>query len=324
MDEPHGPIDELRMSFGEHLEELRWRLILSMLGVAACCGVTLMFGQQILAWLCVPLMEAQRAAGVPAQTYAMSPLSGFSIYLKVSLVSAVILAVPWIFYQLWRFIETGLYQRERRLVMLLAPFSTAMAVAGVAFLYYVLLPVCLWFLISFSTSYPAPTPGRDSGPGNRVSSQAPLGLAASRVPVVAADPVNPPDGQLWFKTPENELRFYFEGQTRTVPLTAASMLSPLIEINQYINFVVIMAIGCLVAFQLPVGMLVVGWTGLVNPALIERYRRYCVFGCFVVGMILTPSDVLSMILMSLPLWALFELGLILMKIADRRRRLHLP
>ena len=74
--------DELRMSFGEHLEDLRRRLILAIGGVVACCGVTLIFGQQILAWLCVPLMVAQRSVGVPAQAYAMSPLSGFAIYLK--------------------------------------------------------------------------------------------------------------------------------------------------------------------------------------------------------------------------------------------------
>ena len=134
------------------------------------------------------------------------------------------------------------------------------------------------------------------------------------MPVTSRNPLEPADGQIWFKIPENELRFHYAGQTRTVALTASSMLSPLIEINEYVNFVVMMAIGCLVAFQLPVMMLIVGWIGLIDPALVAAYRRYCVFACFALGAILTPSDILSMVLMSLPLWALFELGLILMKI----------
>lgn len=348
---PHDPLREvapqetLRMSFGEHLEELRWRVLMALVGVVASAAVTLFFGKEILAWLCVPLIQAQRLAEVPTQAYAMSPLSGFAIYLKVSLVAALIIASPWVLYQGWRFIEAGLYKSERRILLLIAPFSGVMAFLGVAFMYHVMLPTCLWFLISFSTSYPpVPTdrpasmfmfsvltdwsyPPRTPSEGDATDRPSTLSTEPTpipvRIPILAIDPTQPVDGALWFKTPEHELRFYYQGLTRAVTLAAPSMLSPLIEINQYVNFVSAMALGSLIAFQLPVVMLIVGWVGLIDPAVLAAYRRHCVFACFVVGMILTPADVLSMLLMSIPLWGLFELGLLLMRIADRRRHLAL-
>ena len=337
---------DLRMSFGEHLEELRTRIILSLVGVVVCCTATLYFGKQILAWLCVPLIQAQRAVGVPPQAYALSPLSGFAIYLKVSLVAAVILAVPWILFQAWRFIESGLYHRERLAVLIMTPFSTVMTILGVVFAYYVMLPVCLWFFLSFSTSYPQPNMDRsflimdlftaagvyDAKPDTVQKPPHPPqqlildpkpGLLLNNdalIPVISTNPSNPVDGQMWLKIPERELRVHYDGQTRSVSMMTPSMLSPLIEIDRYIDFVTMTTIGCLAAFQLPVVMLVLGWSGLVQPAIVARYRRYCVFGCFVLGTLLTPTDILSMLLMSLPLWGLFELGLILMKIAGRRNR----
>ena len=73
------------------------------------------------------------------------------------------------------------------------------------------------------------------------------------------------------------------------------------------------------AFQLPVVMLVLGWTGVMASETVSQSRRYCIFGCFVAGALLTPADVLSMFLLAFPLWGLFEFGLLLMKLMERRR-----
>jgi sec-independent protein translocase protein TatC len=62
-------------------------------------------------------------------------------------------------------------------------------------------------------------------------------------------------------------------------------------------------------------MLVIGWSGFIDPALVTRYRRHCLFGCFVIGAALTPVDVISMLVLAIPLYDLFEFGLVVMRAA---------
>jgi len=327
--------DQQRLSFGDHLEELRFRIILVVVGVCAAGGGTFWYGKNLVAWLCQPLIHAQRAAQIAAGVYTLSPIAGFTVYLKVSLVAAVILASPWALYQMWRFLESGLYPRERRTVQLIAPFSAVMTVVGLLFLYYIMLPVCLWFLIAFANSYPMadlsqPNPNNP----NKIVATVPAGqsepsaaLPNSRgtqaglsIPILKQSPLAPVDGQIWFDRSRFELMFYLDNQIRTMPLRSTTLISPLIEIGQYINFAIVLAIGIVVAFQLPVVMLIMGWWGLVDPKLITRYRKHCVLVCFAAGMLLTPSDVFSMMLLSFPLWGLFEFGLLLMRMTYSDRQ----
>ena len=326
--------DDATMDIGDHLEDLRRRMIYALSGVVAVCFVTLFFGKQIVAWLCLPLIQAQRSAHVPAQTFTLTPIAGFAAYMKVSLVAALIIASPWVVYQVWRFFESGLYPKERRAVILLAPFSAVMTTAGVMFMYYVMLPVSLWFLISFSASFPLVEPSDSSfmfsvinppttmpaDPSGTTTAPAPVPIRTTPtvIPLLSENPATPIEGQLWLKMPEQQLQVYLDEQIRTLPLHTATLINPMIEIGQYINFVSVMAVGIVVAFQLPVIMLILGWWSIVDPQLLARYRKYCVLGCFGIGMLLTPSDVLSMMLLAFPLWGLFEFGLALMKIAYRR------
>ena len=329
MNEPEPHPDDAVMDVGDHLEELRRRLIYALVGVVVASAVTLVFGKQIVSWLCLPLIQAQRSANVPAQTYTLTPIAGFAAYMKVSLVAAIIVASPWVVYNIWRFFESGLYPRERRAMILLAPFSAVMTTVGVLFMYYIMLPVSLWFLISFSASFPLtdqsnqsfmfsvinpPTVSLTQPSGNTAA----LKTRPTVIPLLNENPPAPIEGQLWLKMPEQQLRFYIDGQIRTLPLHTATLINPMIEIGQYINFVSVMAVGIVVAFQLPVIMLILGWWSIVDPHLLSRYRKYCVLGCFGIGMVLTPADVLSMMLLAFPLWGLFEFGLALMKMAHRR------
>jgi len=316
-----GQTQDPPVSFEQHLDELRRRVVYGLVGIAVVSGATLYFGRELVVWLCGPLLAAQRSAGLPAGAYTLSPMEGFSVYLKVSLILAVILASPFVLYQAWRFIEVGLYANERRALLVVAPFSTGMTVLGLAFMYYVMLPACLWFLISFSTSYHSPNqiPPADA-PSSAISPHVPAPAAGDHatralIPTVTHDPVAPAQGQLWLKLPENQLKLYIDGQTRTIPLASSSLLTPLIDVTRYINFVSAMALGTAIAFQLPVIMLVFGWSGLVNPQRLAKYRKHCIFACFAAGALLTPADVLSMLLLAIPLWSLFELGLLLMRMA---------
>ena len=332
-------IDEMRMSFGDHLEDLRHRMVLALLGPLVTSILGLIYGRHIVGWLVKPLAQVLQYFGLPPQTYNLAVTTGFSVYMKVGLIVGLVIASPWVVYQLWKFIQSGLHEHERRAAYWVAPFSAVMSVLGVLFLYYVLLPMTLAFLIYFTTGFPAPDasgPPRSGIIGWVLSAygepQTPTtaddtlidapgeaGGFAAQIPVLDEDPANPATGQAWIKQPEGQLRIHINGRSVTyVPLVGQSMLAPMIEIGQYISFVTMLTIAVVVSFQLPVVMMILGWTRLIEPALLSKYRRYCIFACFALGALLTPADPISMFALALPLWGLFELGLIVMRLAYRK------
>ncbi len=330
-------IDEIRMSFGDHLEDLRRRLILAFLGPVVMSVIGLIYGKQIVGWLVRPLSQILQYFGYPPQVYNHGVTTAFSVYMKVGLVVGLIIASPWVCFQLWKFVESGLYDRERKTALLIAPFSAMMSVLGVCFMYYVLLPITLSFLIFFTTGFPAPDAegiskggvtgwilGAYTEPGTEHDPDAGSSTDTSKTPatyiqVLTIDPPNPIEGQAWIKQPEGQYRVHISGQTVTYPpLTKDSMLAPMIEISQYISFVTLLMFGVVIAFQLPVAMMIVGWSRLIDPKIISKYRRYCIFVCFVLGALLTPADPISMIVLAVPLWGLFELGLVVMRISYRK------
>ncbi len=342
-------LNEVRMSFGDHLDDLRRRPILALLGPLVTSILGLVYGRQIVGWLVRPLAQVLQYFGLPPQTYNLAVTTGFSVYMKVGLIVGLIIASPWVCYQLWNFFESGLYEHEKKAAILVAPFSALMSVLGVLFMYYVLLPMTLAFLIFFTTGFPAPdaqgspqggligwvlsaygTPRtsavapadvpatQDPTPGSTPGS--PLGSPAL-FPTLTTDPTSPVEGQVWIKQPEGQLRVFISGRTITyVPLVGQSLLAPMIEIGQYISFVTMLMLGVVISFQLPVVMMIMGWSGLIAPKTISKYRRYCIFICFVLGALLTPADPISMFALAVPLWALFEFGLILMRITYARAK----
>lgn len=332
----HNPRE---MSFGDHLEELRWRLILALIGPVITCLIAMPFGWQLVRLLLQPLADILSLLGLPPQAYAFGVPTGFAVWVKVSAAAGLIVAFPWVVYQLWKFIESGLYAHERRVVVLIAPFSAFMSIVAVTFLYYILLPICLAFLLWFTVTFPAPTvpqPGQGGFlqwlTGLTIASQGMHGpnMQAPKItddgkkgnwahiPILKYDPKKPFNGEIWLKVPQRELRVYFAGHTyRYMPFHAKSLIQPMMNVNQYISFVTWLAIGVLIAFQTPVVMLVLGWTGLVDPRWLAKYRKYCLFVCAILGAVFTPPDPVSMMTLMLPLYGLFELGLILMRLVYR-------
>ena len=143
-----------RMSFLEHLEELRKRIIQSLIGLGIAYALCLLFATQLFGWMTQPVKRAfEMLEGIcefdaPLKLVALTPSEQFNlIYLKVPLLAAVFLASPWLVYQAWAFIAPGLYQRERRWAR---PFIFCIAglfVLGGAFGYFVVLRYALTFLI---------------------------------------------------------------------------------------------------------------------------------------------------------------------------------
>ena len=95
-------------------------------------------------------------------------------------------------------------------------------------------------------------------------------------------------------------------------------ISMMTDINQYLDFVMKMFLAFGLAFEIPVATLLVVWSGLTTPEAMAAKRPYIIIGCFVLGMFLTPPDVVSQLLLALPMWLLFEVGVVLAKFVSRK------
>lgn len=304
--------DSALMSFGDHLDELRRRLIFVMLGIVPIFVLGLVFGGRILEFLISPLRAALNRAGQPESLLATTPLEPFVAYIKVSLALALLVGTPWMLIQLWLFIAPGLYKRERRFAYFLIPLSTVLSALGMVFLYSVLLPISLYFLITFN----AALVGR---PTDR--SVIPDGLVLPSVPVLEGVPsqadfdagvVGP--GSYWLNDRSNQLQFVTpDGDVRTVVSRGDGLIAQEFRVGAYVSLVFTFALVFAISSQLPVVMLLLSWVGILRPSDVTKFRRQIGFGCAVAGAVLTPQDPISMVALGGALYLLFEFGVALMR-----------
>lgn len=303
---------EFSMSFGEHLEDLRRRLIFCLVGLVPILALCLAVGQTLLRLVIAPLETALLRANQSPTLQALSPIETFGAYLKVSTIGALILAVPWCLWQLWLFVRPGLYPNEQRFARFLVPLSSLLSVLGVAFLYYVLLPGMLYFLILF-------------GAGVAQHDPKPLVLPPSvtlpAVPVLEADPSEPAPGSMWVLAPRHQLRIQLaDGETVSTNLTSAGLITQQYRVSEYVNLVFLLALVLALAFQTPVVIMLLSWSGLVDHRFLASKRRHVVLLTVVVAAVITPTgDPVSLALLSIPLYVLFEFGLLLARAVPPRR-----
>ena len=150
---PEDPFDkdefaEGKMSFLEHLEELRKRIINAVLGVAVGIGLSFFFIQQIYEFLTAPAIATLPEGSRLIYT---QPTEAFALYIQISLISGAVFAAPWIMYQVWGFIAPGLYANEKRFVVPFVLFSTIGFLAGAAFNHYVAYRFVMIYFASFNT-----------------------------------------------------------------------------------------------------------------------------------------------------------------------------
>jgi sec-independent protein translocase protein TatC len=150
---PEDPFDkdefaEGKMSFLEHLEELRKRIINAVLGIAVGIGLSFFFIQRIYDFLTAPAIATLPEGSRLIYT---QPTEAFSLYIQISLISGAVLAAPWIMYQVWGFIAPGLYANEKRFVVPFVLFSTVGFVSGAAFNHYIAYPFIMTYFASFNT-----------------------------------------------------------------------------------------------------------------------------------------------------------------------------
>lgn len=230
-----------------HLVELRSRLLRMVLGILGVFLALAPFSNPLYTTLAGPLLKH-----MPAQSsmIAIDVLSPFLTPLKFTLVLAVFITMPWTLYQIWAFVAPGLYQREKRLALPILLSSTLLFYCGMAFAYFVIMPLFFAFL------------------------------------------------------------------TGTAPTGVAVMT----DINYYLDFVLTMFFAFGVAFEVPVATVLLVLVGVLTPEALAAKRPYVVVGAFVIGMLLTPPDVISQTLLALPMWVLFEVGIFVSRLLLRRRR----
>jgi len=138
------------MSVAEHLEELRSRVIRSLIYLAAAFALCLVFNREVMGILLrQPLLVLKDLGYENPHFQVLTPTEGFVTWLKLALVCALIIASPLIARELWRFISAGLYPHERKYVEIFGPVSYLLFLGGVAFLYFAVMPTALRFLFDF-------------------------------------------------------------------------------------------------------------------------------------------------------------------------------
>ncbi len=300
---------EYTMSLGDHLDELRRRVILALI-VPLPLAIGLFFvAHTLIEWLLLPLQRIQMAWNFPPEVQVLSPPEFLLLELKLSIVLALVLTLPWLLYQAWRFIGPGLYPRERRFVYLLLPGSFVLTITGILVMYFLMLPLMLQVLMLI-------TRGVDVPPQLIREAQKPA-ESALVIPIAETMPEEATPGQMWLDADGTVLRIAVPDddghgvQIMQTPLQGRSAVTQIFRLSSYVNFVLILLLGVSIAFQLPLVLLLGGWLGIIDATMLRQKRRWALLSCAIVAAVTTPADAFSMLLMLIPLYALYELGIIL-------------
>jgi len=141
--------EQLRsMSLGDHLEELRTRLILIFAGVLLAVIVCLFFGKVFIHILTVPFGKALGTEDVVRQLQTIKPAEGFLVYIKVCLFFALLASSPWVFWQIWAFVSSGLYKHEKNFIYAVVPASSILFITGSLFFLFAIAPLAMSFFIT--------------------------------------------------------------------------------------------------------------------------------------------------------------------------------
>jgi hypothetical protein len=181
----------------------------------------------------------------------------------------------------------------------------------------------LQVLIAFGV----PGPGDAFGipdPGSRIATAVSEGGPV--FPVLTEPPAQPAPGQVWIDAATRSLMVVVpvaeDGDSFEIlssPLSRAGTISQEFRLGEYMSFVLTLALAIVVAFQMPLVILLLGWVGLVQRDTLRRQRRHALLICAVLGAVLTPADVVSMVLLFIPLYVLYELGILLLAFAPADR-----
>lgn len=239
-------MDEQKAPFLSHLTELRICLVRSIIGLFVSMIVCYAFADYIMMVLKKPMMEIMPKS---ASFVVLSPQEYFFTELKAALFFGVIVACPWIFLQLWRFVSPGLYAAEQRMVVWFVIAASGCFILGICFAYFLVFP---------------PT-----------------------------------------------FKFFIE----TLPEGVNGAYS----ISMLYGFAITVLLAFGVAFQTPIAVFLLIVFDLVSIDVFAKYRRIIFVACFIIGALLTPPDPITQIMLALPMYGLFEIGLLVARTVLKKR-----
>jgi sec-independent protein translocase protein TatC len=228
---------ETSQTFIAHLIELRSRLVRSVVALVLVFICLFPWAADLYALLAQPLLAKLPQGGQMIATDVTTP---FFVPLKVALMTAFLISLPYILYQIWCFIAPGLYEHEKRWIFPMVGASLLLFFCGMAFAYFLVFPVVFGF----------------------ITASAPQGVAV------------------------------------------------MTDIDKYLSFVLGMFLAFGITFQVPVAVVVLVKMKFVSIAKLKEVRRYVFVGAFVIGAIFTPPDVVSQFMLAIPLWLLYEAGIV--------------
>ncbi len=220
-----------------HLLELRVRLLRALAGVGVALIATLPFSNRLYSWLAQPLLHSMPRGG---QLIATGVITPFVTPVKLAFFVALMIAMPWVLYQVWSFVAPGLYQRERRIARPLLVSAVFLFYLGCAFAYFGVLPAAFMFL------------------------------------------------------------------AHTAPEGVARMT----DINAYLDFVLVIFLAFGLSFELPVALVIAVLMGVVTPNQLREWRGYAVVAIFILAAIITPPDIVSQLMLAIPMCLLYEAGIL--------------
>jgi sec-independent protein translocase protein TatC len=320
--------DDYRMTIGEHLEELRRRLVFALVGFALVLVLCLVYGRRVETAFCAPLINELESHSINPQLVVDELGEGFMVYISISLISAAALASPWMLYQLWLFVAAGLYPHERKYVTRYLPLSIGLLISGMLFVYFLVLPWTIRFFIEWnggidipqSTSVVQDASSATTAPAGGVPATA---APPMTVPALHGDPAHPAEGQIWIDTVRGALKVSYKGQIRIISINSSNLLAQEYKLSHYIDMVVTMLITFGLSFQLPLVVLALERIGIVEVASLKSGRRYVYFAMVIVAAVITPGDVITAtIALMFPLIGLYELGIFLAQFGKRNTQVN--
>ena len=224
-------------SISNHLIELRSRLlkVFALFVVLSIVGIP--FASEVYTFIASPLMDLLPDGSTMIATEVASP---FMAPIKLVLYVALLLSMPWLFYQIWMFISPGLYKREKKLTAPLMLSTIILFFCGVSFAFFVVCPIIFKFFI---------------------------GMAPENIQVMT-------------------------------------------DINQYLSFIFKLLFAFGIAFEIPIATIIIVKSGLATKESLTSARPYLIVLFLVIGMLLTPPDIFSQLFLAVPMWLLFEIGIL--------------
>ena len=227
----------IKDSILNHLIELRSRLlkVFALFVVLSIVGIP--FASEVYTFLASPLMDLLPDGSTMIATEVASP---FMAPIKLVLYVALLLSMPWLFYQIWMFVSPGLYKREKKLTAPLMLSTIILFFCGVSFAFFIVCPIIFKFFI---------------------------GMAPENIQVMT-------------------------------------------DINQYLSFIFKLLFAFGIAFEIPIATVIIVKSGLATKESLKSARPYLIILFLVIGMLLTPPDIFSQLFLAVPMWLLFEIGIL--------------